>query len=103
MSVREMASDARIENDTVSAWSLNNWPPTPSTNTIGRNTATVVSVEATTAPCTSLVPSTAAWYRPFPVSRWRAITSSTTIESSTSMPMPSARPPSDMMFSDRPI
>ena len=75
----------------------------PSTNTIGKNTATVVSVEAITAPLTSRVPRTAAVTMSSPSSRQRKMDSSTTIEQSTSMPTPSASPPSDMMLSETPI
>ncbi len=87
---------------TVSAWSLKSWPATPSTNTSGTKTATVVSVEAKTAAPTSCVPSTAARNSPRPSCRFRKIDSSTTIELSTSMPMPSVRPPRDMTFSEMP-
>ena len=39
------------------AMSLNSWPASSCTNTMGRNTATVVRVLASTAPQTSTVPS----------------------------------------------
>src|SRR5690606_7722515 len=74
----------------------------PSTNTRGRNTATVVRVEATTAMNTSRVPVIAASSTPRPRSRALAMDSSTTIESSTTRPVASARPPSDMTFRLRP-
>ena len=54
---------------TVSAWSRNSWPAMPCTNTSGRNTAIVVSVEATTAMLTSRVPAIAASRMPRPRSR----------------------------------
>ena len=82
--------------ETVSAWSLNNWPATPCTNTSGKNTATVVSVDATTAMLTSRVPVMAACSTPSPRSRALAMLSSTTMESSTTMPVASARPARDM-------
>ena len=72
----------------------------PCTNTIGANTATVVRVEAVIAPATSRTPRTAAVRSESPSSRQRVIDSSTTIALSTSMPTPSARPPSDMMLSE---
>ena len=77
--------------ETVSAWSRKSWPATPSTKTIGRKTATVVSVEAMTGPATSTVPATAASPAPSPPACRRWIASSTTIESSSSMPTPSAQ------------
>jgi len=70
---------------------------------MGRNTATVVNVEAMTAGPTSTVPSTAAVTSGRPVCLRRNIDSSTTMELSTSMPIPKVSPPSDMMFSEIPI
>ncbi len=103
MSASENPSEARIEMDTVSAWSRKSCPATPSTKTIGKKTATVVNVEATTGAATSTVPEIAASRAPAPWPRRRWIASSTTIESSSSIPTPSASPPSDMMFSESPI
>ncbi len=82
--------------------SLKTWPATPSTKTIGKKTAIVVSVEAITAPPTSPVPRTTASTRESPSSRQRKIDSRTTIELSTSIPIPSAKPPRDMMLSETP-
>ena len=73
----------------------------PLTNTIGKNTATDVRVEAVTAIATSRVPSRAASIGASPASRLRAIDSRMTTELSTSMPTESAMPPSDMMLSVR--
>ena len=53
-------SEATWEKTTVSAMSPNIWPATPSTKTMGKNTATVVNVEAMTGMPTSLVPRTTA-------------------------------------------
>ncbi len=109
MSASEKPSEARMEMETVSAWSWKSCPATPSTKTMGRNTATVVRVEAITGPATSTVPAIAAsrqfsrWGPGSPPWRRRWIASSTTMESSSSMPTPSASPPSDMMFSESPI
>ena len=55
-SVRDTMSEARSENVTVRAMSLNSCPAMPSTKTMGKKTATVVRVEAVTAPATSVVP-----------------------------------------------
>ena len=62
----------------------------------------VVSVEATTAMLTSRVPAMAASRMPSPRSRALAMLSSTTIESSTTRPVASARPPSDITLRLRP-
>ena len=67
---------------------------------IGKKTAIVVSVAATTAEpprlCRSVPPldGLALFFL-------RTMFSSTTVELSTSMPTASAMPPSDMMFSDK--
>jgi hypothetical protein len=54
------ASEASRLNTTVSPRSPNICPAMPSTNTIGKNTATVVRVDDTTALPTSEVPRTVA-------------------------------------------
>ena len=55
----------------VSARSVNSWRVRPSTNTMGANTHTVVSVEAVTAPSTCPAPDTAAWMMVAPLARRR--------------------------------
>ena len=102
ISVIATTSEMPIASATVSAWSRNSWPAMPCTNTSGRNTAIVVKVDATTAMLTSRVPVMAASRMPSPRSRAFAIDSSTTIESSTTRPVASARPPSDITLRLRP-
>ncbi len=53
------------------AMSRNSCPASSRTNSTGTKTAMVVSVEASTAPQTSLAPSKAAWKRRLPIWRWR--------------------------------
>ena len=66
----------------------------PLTNMMGKNTATEVSVLAKMEPATDFVPFAAASLGSSPSSsRRRVMLSMTTIELSTSMPIPSARPP----------
>ncbi|MNX58654.1 hypothetical protein D3C86_895060 [compost metagenome] len=77
---------------------LNMTPVMPVRKMSGTKTASVVKVEAATASETCLVPSRAAWSGFLPISRWRKMFSMTTIESSNRRPMPSARPPSDMVL-----
>ena len=67
---------------------------------MGTNTHTVVSVEAVTAIPTILVPLSEASAVDIPSFRNRSILSRTTIELSTSIPMPSASPPRDIILSD---
>ncbi len=70
-SVMATMSENSSEKLTVRAWSRNSWPAMPVMNTIGKNTATDVSVAAVIAVPTSLVPSVAASTRERPSSRWR--------------------------------
>ena len=58
--VRASASEASKLMVTVRAWSRNSCPAMPSTKMIGRKTATVVKVEATTAGATARAPSLSA-------------------------------------------
>ena len=100
MSVSATSSENTSANVTVSAWSRNSWPAMPLIKTIGKKTAIVVNVAASTAPATSPVPAFAASAMPRPCSRLRTTFSRTTIELSTSIPTASAIPPSDMMLSE---
>ena len=70
----------------------------PTTNTIGKNTTTVVSVDAIMAFATSLAPVIDASFSSFPSSLCLDMFSSTTIALSTSMPTPSASPPRLIIF-----
>ena len=99
---RAVPREASREKTTVRAMSPKTWPATPSTKTMGRNTATVVRVEAPTAMPTSCVPRTTAVRRSSPSSRQRKMLSSTTMPLSTNMPTPRASPPSEMMLSETP-
>ncbi len=103
MMVSDTTSDAISENDTVRAWSRNSCAAIPSMNTTGTKTAIVVRVDATTARPTSDAPRSAATAPDSPRSRRLKIASRTTIESSTSMPTPSASPPRDITFSVVPV
>ena len=64
-------SAATSEVTTVRPRSLNTCPARPSTNTIGKNTQIDVSVDAITAPRTSVVPRMAALRVESPSSRQR--------------------------------
>ena len=65
---------------------------------VGRNTATRVNVVAMTARPISSAASMAAWYGVFPILRCRAMFSTSTMASSTSIPTTRARARSEMMF-----
>ena len=97
-SVIAVKSEQVSEKVTTLENCLNMTPAIPSMKSSGRKTASVVSVLAVIAMATSLAPLIAASSGGMPLSRSRVMFSSTTIELSTSMPTPSASPPSVMMF-----
>ena len=86
----------------ASAMSRKSCPEMSSTNTIGKKTATVVRVEATTAPQTSLVPLIAAVKESSPVLKRWWMFSRTTTALSTSIPTANAIPARLITLSDRP-
>ena len=67
---------------------------------MGANTQTVVRVEEVMAPATWLAPFTQAFFTDMPSLCSRKIFSITTMELSTSIPIPSARPDMEMIFSE---
>ncbi len=92
-------SDIVSENITTTDSCLNMMLETPVRKSSGTNTAMCVSVEARIADQTSSLASIDAVIRSLPCSMCRNVFSSTTIEASTIMPMPSARPPNVIVFS----
>ena len=75
-------------------------PTMPPTSAIGVNTATVVSVDAVTAPATSRTPAMIACSLASPYPRCRLMFSSTTIESSTTRPTATVNAPSVSRLSE---
>ena len=71
-------------------------------NTTGRNTSTVVMVEANTAGHTLRMPSTEARNRSSPLRRSISMLSSTTMELSSVMPMANATPAREITLMVRP-
>ena len=94
---------ANREKAMVSPISTNNCLTIPSVKTMGRNTHTVVSVEARIAPATSPAPAIAASFAEYPSLRILKIFSITTMELSTSIPTPRARPDREMTFRVTPL
>ena len=92
-------SDIVSENMTTTESCLNMMLETPVRKSSGTNTAMCVSVEARMADQTSSLASIEAVIRSLPCSMWRNVFSSTTIDASTIMPMPSARPPNVIVLS----
>ena len=70
---------------------------------MGMKIATVVAVDARSAPHTWLVPRSLASAGVAPVSRRRTMFSSTTIAASSTMPVAKARPASEITLSERPV
>ncbi len=85
--VSDTSSDATSAIVTVSAKGRKSSPTSSATNATGRKTATVVRVEAVTAPATSRTASRTARVRSTPGCRCRLMFSMTTIESSTTRPI----------------
>ena len=90
-SIIAVNSEATRAIVTTAANSPNTTAAMPPTNMIGANMHIVVSVEATTAVPTSLVPNIAPSVRPWPLSRCRLMLSTTTIALSTTIPTATAR------------
>ena len=78
-------------------------PVMPVTSVSGKNTAISVSVDAMTEMATSLVPCTAACFGSEPRSMWVVTFSSTTIASSTTIPIEIERADSDTMLRVLPV
>ena len=77
---------------TVTPRGLANCPVIPVAKTMGRNTITLVKVEAVIAILTSVEPMRAASFLSFPSCRCRNMFSRTTMELSRIMPILRARP-----------
>ncbi len=86
ITVSDTSSEASRATVTVIANGAKSWPTNPPTSAIGANTATVVRVDAVTAPATSRTPVMMACRFSSPYSRCRLMFSNTTIESSTTRP-----------------
>ena len=102
MTVTDTSNDNVTAATIASEMSAKSCPASSSTSRIGMNTATVVKVDASTAPKTSRPPSTAARIGALPISRCLYTFSSTTIALSTTMPTANAIPARLMTLIDRP-
>ncbi len=83
----------------MKASALKNAPTTPWRSASGANTTTVVTVVPTMGEASDLAPSVAAAIASRPSCRFRAMASIMTIASSTTSPMATAMPPSDIRLS----
>jgi hypothetical protein len=97
--VSETSSDASSAIVTVNENGRNSSPVMPSTRASGRNTATVVIVDAVIAPATSRTACTIVAALSTPATRCRLMFSMTTMESSTTRPIAIVSAPSVRMLS----
>src|SRR6059058_4794489 len=74
----------------------------PAMNDVGTNTAHSTRAMAMTGPVTSVMAARAASRGDLPIAMWRSTFSTTTIASSTTMPMASTSPNSDRLLSENP-
>jgi hypothetical protein len=98
--------ETKSETSTADATVTPNWkkimPICPPMNATGTNTAITARVVETTARPISLVPSRAAAWWSFPISRCRTMFSRTTMASSMRRPIASERASSVMVFMVKP-
>ena len=90
-------------NAMVSASGRNRLRATPARKSTGKKTTMVVMVETRIGIATSCAAASTASRRDWPMPRCRWMFSSSTIESSTSRPTPSASPPSVKTLSVCPV
>ena len=98
--VSELNALIRVETAMVTANWRKNWPVMPPTNAAGMNTAESTSAMATTGPVTSSIALRVASRGDSPCSSQRSTFSTTTMASSTTMPMASTRPKSVRLLSE---
>ena len=98
MTVSATSSEKASDSITAYARSAKHSRVNPVMNRMGTNTQTVVSVEANSEPATSSVPRHALSNASSPLSRRLVMLSMTTMLLSTSIPMPTASPPSDTIL-----
>ena len=94
VTVRETKKLMISAKEMVSASGRKRLRAIPKRNRTGKNTTMVVMVDTRMGMATSWAAASTACLRPWPIARWRWMFSSSTIESSTSRPTPSASPPS---------
>ena len=87
VSIRATMSDVNTANAAVQPNCLKNLPTIPLMKAVGKNTAISVKVMAITATPISSAASIAAWYGDLPIRRWRTMFSTSTMASSTKIPM----------------
>ena len=102
LSVSELIAEKTVETAIVTANWRKNWPVIPLMNAHGTNTAQSTSATAMTGPVTSSIALRVASRGGSPCSSQRSTFSTTTIASSTTMPIASTSPNSEMLFRLKP-
>ena len=102
LSVSELKAEMTVETAIVTANCRKNWPVMPLMNAQGTNTAQSTRATATTGPVTSSIALRVASRGGRPCSSQRSTFSTTTMASSTTMPIASTRPNSEMLFRLKP-
>jgi hypothetical protein len=103
LKVSELKAEIRVDVAIVSANWRKNWPMMPEIKAQGTNTAASTSPIAITGPETSSIARIVASRGDMPRSMWCSTASTTTIASSTTMPMASTRPKSVRLLRLKPI
>ena len=102
LNVRELNAEMMVDTEMVMANCLKNWPVIPLMNAQGIKTAHKTKATAMTGPVTSVMAFRAASRGESPSCSQRSTFSTTTIASSTTMPMASTKPNSDRLFKLKP-
>ena len=100
--VRALKAEMSIDTAMVMANCLNRVPVIPSSRSEGRNTAASTRAMAITGPLTSCMAAKEAMRGLSPLSIWCCTASTTTMASSTTRPMASTMPSSEMVLSENP-
>jgi hypothetical protein len=100
LSVSETKHEITVAAAMVTANWRKNWPEMPDTKAAGMNTAVSTRAMAISAPPTSSIVRWEASRGDIPARRLRSTFSTTTMASSTTMPIASTRPNSDSVLSE---
>ena len=102
LSVSELTAESSVDTAIVRANCLKNWPTMPAMKLHGTNTAQSTSATPITGPVTSSIALNDASRGDSPCSIQRSTFSTTTMASSTTMPIDSTRPKSERLLRLKP-
>src|SRR5580700_2993054 len=103
LSVSELNAEMIVDTEIVNANCRKNWPVIPVMNAHGTNTADSTRATAITGPETSYMAKWAACRGGRPSSMWCSTDSTTTMASSTTMPIARIKPNSVKQFKEKPM